>query len=50
MCVEKDLGTIENGKRADQLVPDANPLDNISNIRTVRFVVKDGKMFESSAL
>jgi imidazolonepropionase-like amidohydrolase len=50
MRVENDLGTIEPGKRADLLVLDANPLDNISNIRTVRFVMKDGNLFESAAL
>jgi imidazolonepropionase-like amidohydrolase len=50
MRVANDVGTIEKGKRADLLVLDANPLDNISNIRTVRFVMKDGKMFESAAL
>ena len=50
MRVESDVGTIEKGKRADLLVLDANPLDNISNIRTVHFVMKDGKMFESAAL
>ena len=50
MRVDKDLGTIETGKRADLLVLDANPLDNISNVRTVRFVMKDGRMFDSAAL
>ena len=50
MRVDKDVGTIEKGKRADLLVLDANPLENISNIRTVRFVMKDGRMFESAAL
>jgi imidazolonepropionase-like amidohydrolase len=50
MRVQEDVGTIEKGKRADLLVLDANPLDNISNIRTVRFVMKDGRMFESAAL
>ena len=50
MRVDADVGTIEKGKRADLLVLDANPLDDISNIRTVRFVMKDGKMFESAAL
>jgi imidazolonepropionase-like amidohydrolase len=50
MRVDKDVGTIERGKRADLLVLDANPLDNISNIRTVRFVMKDGRMFDSAAL
>lgn len=47
---EKDLGTIEVGKMADLLVLDANPLDRISNIRTVRFVMKGGALFDSAAL
>jgi hypothetical protein len=50
MRVEQDVGTIEPGKRADLLVLDANPLENISNIRSVRFVMKDGKLFASAAL
>jgi imidazolonepropionase-like amidohydrolase len=50
MRVQHDVGTIEAGKRADLLVLDANPLDDISNIRSVRFVVKDGRMFDSAAL
>jgi len=50
MRVDKDLGTIETGKRADLLVLDTNPLENISNVRTIRFVMKDGRMFESAAL
>ena len=32
MRVDKDVGTIEKGKRADLLVLDANPLEDISNI------------------
>jgi imidazolonepropionase-like amidohydrolase len=50
MRVEQDVGTIEPGKRADLLVLDANPLDDISNIRTGRYVMKDGRLFESAAL
>ena len=50
MRVANDVGTIEKGKRADLLVLDANPLDNISNIRTVRFVMKGGSLFDSGAL
>lgn len=50
MRVDKDVGTIEAGKRADLLVLDANPLDNIANIRTVKFVMKDGRVYESAAL
>jgi imidazolonepropionase-like amidohydrolase len=48
--LEHEVGTLEAGKVADLLVLDKNPLDNISNIRTQRYVMKDGRMFESSAL
>jgi len=40
---EKDLGTLEAGKFADFVVLSANPLDNISHIRKVEAVYKDGK-------
>ena len=36
------LGTVEVGKLADLVVLAANPLENISNIRTVQMVFKDG--------
>ncbi len=36
------LGTVEEGKLADLVVLADNPLDNISNIRTVQMVFKDG--------
>jgi len=48
--LDKDVGTIETGKRADLLVLDKNPLDDISNIRTTRFVMKDGRLYENEAL
>ena len=50
MHMDKELGTIEVGKRADLLVLDANPLENIANIRTVRLVMKGGMLFDSAAL
>jgi hypothetical protein len=37
-------------QRADLPVLDANPLENISNVRTVRYVRNDGRMFDSDAL
>jgi imidazolonepropionase-like amidohydrolase len=50
MKLDGEEGTIARGKRADLAILDANPLDQIRNIRTVRWTVKDGKMYESSAL
>lgn len=42
---ESDLGTIEPGKLADFIIVDGNPLANMSDIRKVSRVVKDGKVF-----
>lgn len=50
MKLENEVGTIEVGKRADVIVLDANPLDNISNIRRVRLVVTQGRLFDSAKL
>jgi imidazolonepropionase-like amidohydrolase len=50
MRLDGELGTIEAGKRADLIVLDANPLENISNIRTVRWVMTRGVLFDSAAL
>jgi imidazolonepropionase-like amidohydrolase len=37
------LGTIEEGKLADLIVVEENPLENISNLRKLKMVFKDGK-------
>ena len=50
MKLENEVGTIEAGKRADVIILDANPLDHISNIRKVRFVVTQGRLFDCSKL
>ncbi|HYI11506.1 MAG TPA: amidohydrolase family protein [Thermoanaerobaculia bacterium] len=47
---DKDLGSVEAGKLADFIVVDGDPLANISDIRKVVRVVKDGKVFEPSEL
>lgn len=50
MKLEKEAGNIEAGKRADLVILDANPLDAISNIRKVKFVVTGGKMYDPARL
>jgi len=50
MKLDAELGTIERGKRADLIVLDANPLDDIRNIRRVRWTISDGRMYDSAAL
>lgn len=50
MRLEKELGTVEVGKRADLVVLDADPLERISNIRAVRYVITDGRMYEAAVL
>jgi imidazolonepropionase-like amidohydrolase len=50
MKVDKEVGTIELGKRADLIIVDGNPLASISNIRKVRYVVTGGQMYDCAAL
>ncbi len=45
-----DSGTIEAGKRADLVLVDGNPLNNISDLRRVVSVVVDGRLFDSRKL
>ena len=37
-----DRGTVERGKRADLILVDGDPTKNISDIRKVSYVLKDG--------
>jgi imidazolonepropionase-like amidohydrolase len=48
--LDKSLGTIEEDKIADLILVDGNPLENISEIRKIKFVIKDGRMYETAPL
>ncbi len=50
MGAEKDLGTIEVGKRADLVILDADPLVDIRNTRKIWNVFKDGQIIDRQSL
>ena len=45
---DKDLGSIAAGKRADLLLVNGNPVENISDIRRCQLVMKDGVVYKSA--
>lgn len=44
------FGTIEPGKRADLLILDVDPLEDIRNTRTLEVVVQEGQVIDRSSL
>jgi len=48
--MDQDLGSLEPGKFADLIVLDANPLDDIHNTNTIRYVMKNGRLYDGNTL
>jgi len=48
--VDKELGTVEAGKKADLTILDGNPLESIHNIRKVEYVITGGAMYNCAEL
>lgn len=46
----RDLGSLEPGKLADILVFDADPLENLRNTVRLRYVMKNGRLYDAETL
>ncbi|HEU5219084.1 MAG TPA: amidohydrolase family protein, partial [Gemmatimonadales bacterium] len=46
----KDLGSVEPGKLADLVVLDKDPLVDLKNTNTIRFVMKNGRLYDGNTL
>jgi imidazolonepropionase-like amidohydrolase len=50
MGVDKELGTVEKGKRADLILIRGDPLADIHNTRKVEYVITNGVMYATAPL
>lgn len=48
--MSKEIGSLEIGKLADLIVMDANPLDDIRNSEKIRYVMINGRIYDSLSM
>jgi len=50
MGMDREVGTVEAGKRADLIIVDGNPLQNFADLRKVTRVIANGRVYDPAEL